>query len=297
VETLQAICDALELKPGETVVEVGPGIGFLTRVLDRTGARVVGVDLDRETIERLQNIGLKNTEIKHGDILHFDLNTFQFIRKNRGEASRGDALASPGSESPAEIPTGRIKVAGNVPYQITGLIIGHLLGEIDKPSPWIHRIDNIVLTVQYEVALRMVARPGEKDYSRLSILVDQYCEAEIVQRVPADRFYPPPQVNSAVVKLTPRKEIAVTSKNLTLTRHLVVAGFKQRRKMFRNALGFLRLPQAEVDAVFAKLGMDPQVRAERLSLNQFAMLADAFHEKGVNAKAESLSSGEDQSDL
>lgn len=272
VEALQKIVSALEATADDTIVEVGPGIGFLTRFLAQVGARVVAIELDRESVERLRAAKYPNVEIKHGDFLRFDLNI----------------------KATAE---GTMKVVGNVPYQITGLIIGHLLGELDKPSPWLHRIKNIVLTVQYEVAQRIVAKPGESEYSRLSILAQQYCEAHLVQRVPADAFVPPPEVNSAIVRLIPRPTPAVHCSNMTLMRQLVEAGFRQRRKMFRNALGFLRLPQGTVDATFARLSMDPQVRAERLSLKQFAMLADAFHEIKSDEKADSPGPGEDQPDV
>ena len=272
LQALQAIVTALDATVDDTIVEVGPGIGFLTRFLAQTGARVVAIELDRESVERLRAAKYSNVEVKHGDFLQFDLNI----------------------KATAE---GTMNVVGNVPYQITGLIIGHLLGELDKPSPWLHRIRNIVLTVQYEVAQRIVAHPGESEYSRLSILAQQYCETHLIQRVPADSFFPPPQVNSAIVRLIPRSAPAVSCSNMVLMRQLVQAGFRQRRKMFRNALGFLRLPQTTIDATFARLGMDPQVRAERLSLKQFAMLADAFNEMKLDAKADSSSPREDQSDL
>jgi 16S rRNA (adenine1518-N6/adenine1519-N6)-dimethyltransferase len=272
VEALQTIVSALGATTDDTIVEVGPGIGFLTRFLSEVGARVVAIELDRESVERLRAAKYPNVEIKHGDFLRFDLNI----------------------KATAE---GTMKIVGNVPYQITGLIIGHLLGELDKPSPWLHRIKNIVLTVQYEVAQRIVAKPGESEYSRLSILSQQYCETELVQRLPASAFYTPPEVNSAIVRMTPLPQPAVTCSNMTLMRQLVQAGFRQRRKMFRNALGFLRLPQSTIDSTFARLSMDPQVRAERLSLKQFAMLADAFNEIKSDAKTNSSRAGEDQSDV
>lgn len=285
VAALQLIADALDASAGDTVIEVGPGIGFLTRLLARTGARIVAVDLDRESIERLQKHSYKNTEIKHGDFLQFDLNSFTF--RNRKNGSDGGV---------EDVPP-RIKVVGNVPYQITGLIIGHLLGELNESSAWLNRIDNIVLTVQYEVAERMVAHAGESAYSKISILVQQYCRAEIIKKLPPEAFYPPPEVRSAVVKLVPLTEPAVKANNMTLMRQLVEAGFRQRRKMYRNALGFLHLPQTEIDAVFSKLGFDPQVRAERLSLQQFAMLSDAFDGMQQNAKAQGTRTSKDQSDI
>ncbi len=282
IEALHKIVKALDARPDDTVIEVGPGIGFLTRFVCKTGAKTIGVDLDRLSIERLNAQNLPNLEILHGDILQFDLNRLDFFRKKGEEAT---VVQTP--------PTSRIKVVGNVPYQITGMIIGHLLGELDKPSPWIQRIDTIVLTVQYEVAQRIVAQAGESEYSRVSLLVQQYCRPEIVAVIPPESFFPAPQVSSAVIKLTPHAKPKVTARNMTLMRQLIQAGFRQRRKMYRNALTFLRIPQNQIDAVFSKLGLDPQVRAERLSLAQFAMLADALDELTINAQAEDISSSED----
>jgi 16S rRNA (adenine1518-N6/adenine1519-N6)-dimethyltransferase len=275
-DVLQTIVASLGATTGDTVIEVGPGIGFLTRFLAETGANIIAVDLDRESTARLQQMQMKNVHVKHGDFLRFDLNAEDFFKK-------GETL----SAAPAE--GGRkIKVVGNVPYQITGLILGHLLGEINRQSPWLHRIEDIVLTVQREVALRMVAEPGSDAYSRVSLLIDYYCQSELVQIIPPQAFYPPPEVTSAIVKLVPRP--AVQANNPTLLKQLIDAGFRQRRKMLRNSLSFLRLPQNEVDRLFKRLSFDPQVRAERLSIQQFAMLADAVDEH-LKSNADDSSAG------
>jgi 16S rRNA (adenine1518-N6/adenine1519-N6)-dimethyltransferase len=262
VDTLQLIVTALGASQNDTIVEVGPGIGFLTRLLSRTGARIVAVDLDRESVERLSEMNLAGVDLKQGDFLQFDLNRLAFAKET--------AAASPAAE--------RFKVVGNVPYQITGLILGHILGEFDAPSPWFNRIDGIVLTVQREVAQRMVAKPGSDDYSKASLLVSYFCEGTIEKIVPPDAFYPPPEVTSAIVRLKPRPEPLVKPRDPRLFKQVIEAGFRQRRKMLRNVLSFAGLPQQRVDAIFKELSFDPQVRAERLSLQQFAMLADAFHE-------------------
>lgn len=288
VEALQAIVDALELQAGETAIEIGPGAGFLTRFLARTGASIVAIELDRESIDELRAAKYPNVALKHGDFLSFDLNRLQFFRKGRNDES---------AVSPEPELTERIKVVGNVPYQITGPIIGRLLGEVDKPSPWLSRIDRIVLMVQREVAERMLAKAGDREYSRVSILVQQYCRPELVQVVPSASFFPPPKVDSAIVRLNMREAPLVRSRNLRLMRKLIEAGFRQRRKMYRNAISFLRLPPAQIDSVFAKLSIDPLARAETLSIQQFAMLADAFDEIVQDAEDQGDSAGEDQSDI
>src|SRR5262249_12176287 len=123
-----------------------------------------------------------------------------------------------------------MKVVGNVPYQITGLILGHILGELDQPSPWFNNIETIVLTVQREVARRMVAKPGSDDYSKVSLLVTHFCKAHIEKIVGADCFSPPPEVTSAIVKLVPRRQPLVQPADRRLFKQVIEAGFRQRRK-------------------------------------------------------------------
>lgn len=267
-DVLHTIVGALDAKPGDKVIEVGSGIGFLTRLLVRTAADVVAVDLDRESTRMLADMSLPRVQIKQGDFLQFDINRLDFFPR-KGEESEKEL---------APLREGRLKIIGNVPYQITGRIIGHILGELDKPSPWLNSIDNVVLTIQYEVAKRMVAKAGEEDYSRVSLLIEYYCKASIVSVVPPEAFYPPPQVTSAVIKLEPLPKPSVECRNTVLLRQVIEAGFRQRRKMLKNSLSFLRFTPEEIDQVLRKLQFDPQVRAERISLKQFAMLADALDE-------------------
>jgi 16S rRNA (adenine1518-N6/adenine1519-N6)-dimethyltransferase len=189
---------------------------------------------------------MENVSITHGDFLRFDL-----------------------------LPLGRLKVAGNVPYQITTPILCYLFGEIGEPKPWSHNIDSVVLTVQYEVAQRFVATPGVKEYSKITLLTNYFAQAEILKVLPSECFYPKPKVTSAVVRLTPFKAPAVTCTNAKLLRQLIKAGFSQRRKMLRNNLSFLKLDEKTLDKIYSDLHLDPQSRAERLTLGQFARFADA----------------------
>jgi 16S rRNA (adenine1518-N6/adenine1519-N6)-dimethyltransferase len=252
-EALATVAGALKIEPGERVIEIGPGLGFLTQVLLAKQANVIAVELDEQAVERLNGFAWSNLAIVHQDFLKFDLD---------------QAL-------PRE---GTAKVAGNIPYQITAPILKMMFGEIDEPNPVLSRISNIVLTIQAEVADRFVALPGSKQYSQITLLVNNFAKPEIILRLPSESFFPPPEVESAIVRLTPKPHPAVTPRNPRLLRQIIQAGFQQRRKMLKNNLSFLNISDQDVDKVFNKLNFDPQARAERLSLQQFAMLADAFDE-------------------
>lgn len=246
---LAFIADALKIVPGEQVLEIGPGLGFLTRYLSQSGAQVTAVELDNQCVDYLKSLKLKGVNLIHGDFLQFNLN---------------------------QMGTANLKVIGNVPYQITAAILAHLLGEIGKPSPWLSRISLIVMTVQKEVAERFVAQPGGKDYSQISLLASYYTQPRILTFLPAEAFYPIPEVTSAVVEFEILKEPKVECDNHSLLRKLIRAGFSQRRKMLKNNLGFLRLSPASLEDIFERLHIDPQTRAERLSLSQFAILTNAL---------------------
>lgn len=261
-EALHKIVQALDLKKEDQVLEIGPGIGFLTRLLCQSAAAVTAVELDRESIDHLKTLHLQNLSIKHGDFLAYDIRAGRFREKGIGweEPERKE----------------RIKVVGNVPYQITGLILGHLLGEIAEPAPHLAQIDRIVLTIQKEVAERMVALPGNKSYAQLSLLLNYFSDVELVTQLPAEDFFPPPRVNSAVVKITPLPQARVQCSNAKLLRRVIKAGFAQRRKMLRNALCSLGYSQDQLNDIFKQLQFDPQARAETLSLQHFVTLTEAL---------------------
>lgn len=238
---------ALELEKTDTVVEIGPGLGFLTRYLVKSGAQVIAIELDPDCVTLLSKLRAPNLKVIHADFLTIDLSLF-------------------GASS--------LKIVGNIPYQITSPILARVFGEIDAPNPSLRLVKEIVLTVQHEVALRFIAGPGTKDYSQITLLTNCFANARILQTVDAQSFFPVPQVNSAVVKFVPLSEPRVACKDRRLLRQLIQAGFRQRRKMFKNNLSFLKLDDNELMAIFAQLRIDPQARAERLSLQQFANLAD-----------------------
>lgn len=240
------IVNYLNAGKGDKVVEIGPGLGFLTRFLADAEASVTAIELDQEGVQALRELNLNDVQIVHEDFLNFDLGTI----------------------------SGTFKVVGNVPYQITTPIVSRLFGEIGRPALWLPRIEDIVLTVQQEVGQRFVAQPGSVDYSRITLLVNYFAEAAILERVPPEAFYPPPKVNSAVVRLTPRQNPSVKCSDHKLLRQIIRAGFSQRRKMLKNNLSFLKLDQTSISKSLQKLCLDPQIRAEKLSLEQFAQLTD-----------------------
>ncbi|HEY9680783.1 MAG TPA: 16S rRNA (adenine(1518)-N(6)/adenine(1519)-N(6))-dimethyltransferase RsmA [Oculatellaceae cyanobacterium] len=243
---LQAITDALDATEGDTILEIGPGIGFLTRFLTNTGARVVAVELDTDAVSDLRASTMPNLEVVHADFLAFDPTCLQ----------------------------SKFKVAGNVPYQITTPIVARLFGEIGQPQPWLAQIEKVVLTVQLEVAQRFVATPDTRDYSQITLLTQYFSEPKLLLELGAEEFYPSPNVRSAVVEFTPRKEPPIQCNNYRLLRSLIKSGFSQRRKMLRNNLGFLKLDGGTLVKVFHDLKLDPQVRAERLSLEKYCQMAN-----------------------
>ena len=247
LELLTKIVEDVDIQEGDHIVEIGPGLGFLTKLLCGQGATVDAIELDRNLAEKLSKHGLKSVNIINADFLDYDLNSIE-----------------------AE----KIKVVGNIPYQITSPIIGKLFGEIGEPSAWLSKIDRVVMTIQMEVAKRLVAVPGTKAFSPISLLKSYYFDAEILFSVPPSAFYPVPEVTSAVVYLDPLKAPPVEVADLKLFRKIIKGGFKQRRKMLKNNLSFLGLSEKELLDLFEELNFSPHARAEDLSLEKYALLAN-----------------------
>jgi len=250
VEALGFIADQLDAKAGDKVLEIGPGLGFLTQFLSETGANITAVELDRECVEDLNNARMKNLNITHGDFLAFDIGTI------------GDG----------------VKIIGNVPYQITTPIIAHIFGEIGEPSPWLKKVERVVLTVQYEVAQRFVAAPNTEHFSQITLLVNYFSRARMLKKLPTDAFYPAPKVSSAVVEFVPLEKPPVQPKSTKMLRQLIKAGFGQRRKMLKNNLSFLKATPEELSNAFAIARINEQARAEMLGLQKLSDLADALLE-------------------
>ncbi len=240
---LARIAAAADLVPGDAVLEIGPGLGTLTRHLAECARRVVAVELDVSLIPPLRRVTApySNVEIVHGDILALPISMFNFQT---------------------------YKVVANIPYNITSAILRYLLeGEV-KPSL-------IVLTVQAEVAQRITAAPG--DMSVLAVSVQFYGRPVIVGRIGAGAFYPAPQVDSAIVRIEPHAQPPVDVPDPNRFFAIVKAGFSQRRKQLHNALSAgLARPQAQVAAALEQANLDGRRRAETLSLEEWASLAREF---------------------
>lgn len=241
---LARIAAAAALTADDAVLEIGPGLGSLTRHLAVAARQVVAVEIDQTLLPVLAEVvaGHPNVRVVHADVLTVD---------------------------PAELSEGqRYKVVANIPYYITSAVIRHLLEARVRP-------DVIVLTVQREVAERICAAPG--DLSILAVSVQAYARAELVARIPAGAFYPRPDVDSAVVRLTALPEPAFGSLDADRFFRVVKAGFGQKRKQLRNALSAgLRQPAQAIDAWLAQANIDPTRRAETLSLDEWRALANAM---------------------
>ena len=242
---VQGIVAAADNQEGETVLEVGPGIGTLTQGLAEAKANVVAVELDSRLPEVLAKTleGYENVRIVHGDILK--VNIREIIK----------------SES--------FKVVANLPYYITTPIIMALL---EQHLP----VKKLVTMVQKEVAERMVAKPGTKDYGALSVAVQYYTEPKIILDVPPKSFIPSPAVDSVVICCDVREKPAVDVVNEKMFFRTVKAGFSQRRKTLNNALKTMGLGVEVVKNALEVAGIDGNRRGETLSLEEFAAIANAI---------------------
>lgn len=239
------IVHAAELTVGEPVLEVGPGIGTLTQGLAQSGADVTAIELDRRLLEVLDTTlaSYDNVRIIHGDVLKLDVPTIM-------------------NHKP-------FKVVANLPYYITTPIIMSLL---ESKLP----IERLVVMVQKEVALRMIAKPGTKDYGALSVAVQYYTEPDIVLDVPPKSFLPAPAVTSSVIRCVLRDKPPVDVIDEKLFFRVVKAGFAQRRKTFANTMRTTGLSKEQIDDILVKANIDGQRRGETFSLQEFADVANAW---------------------
>ena len=239
------IVHAAELTPGEPVLEVGPGIGTLTQGLAQSGADITAIELDRRLLEVLDTTlaSYDNVRIIHGDVLKLDV--------------------------PSIMNHKPFKVVANLPYYITTPIIMSLL---ESKLP----IERLVVMVQKEVALRMVAKPGTKDYGALSVAVQYYTEPDIVLDVPPKSFLPAPAVTSSVIRCVLRDKPPVDVIDEKLFFRVVKAGFAQRRKTFSNTMKTTGLSKDRIEELLAKANIDGQRRGETFTLQEFADVANAW---------------------
>ena len=240
---VRAVVEAAEIENGDRVLEIGPGIGTLTQGLLEAGAEVTAVELDKKLPAVLAETlrGYEHLKVVQGDILKTDI--------------------------PALMGDQPFKVAANLPYYITTPI---LLSLLEQSLP----ITHIVTMVQKEVAERMTARPGGKDYGALSVAVQYHTEPEIVLDVPPSCFFPAPEVDSAVIACTVRQTPAVAVQDEKLFFRVVKASFGQRRKTLSNALKPLGFSKAQIEDALLGAGIDSTRRGETLSLEEFAAIAN-----------------------
>ncbi len=250
---LGKIIQAAEITKDDVVLEIGPGIGTMTQYLAEAAGQVVAIEIDRNLLQILDETlsGYDNVTVISGDAMKIDL------RKTLTDACGGELPAS-------------LKVCANLPYYITTPLIMMLL-EGDIP------FQNLTLMVQKEVAERMQAGPGTKDYGALSLAVQYYADPYIAAYVPQNCFMPRPNVDSAVIRLTKRPEPPVSVQDEALLFKLIRASFSQRRKTLVNGLTNsreLNLSKEQAAAAVVAAGFDPQIRGEKLTLEEFATLAN-----------------------
>lgn len=242
---VRRIVEAAELTPEDTVLEVGPGIGTLTQGLAESGANVVAVELDKRLLPVLDVTleGYENVRIVNGDILQVDI---------MDQVQKAD-----------------FKCCANLPYYITTPIIFAIL---EKRLP----MERLVVMVQKEVAERMAAKPGSKDYGALSVAIQYFTEPEIAFIVPPSSFIPAPSVDSAVIVCKRRSTPPVEVCDENLFFRVVKAAFSLRRKMLSNSLKNMGIKGEQVNKWLELAGVDGKRRAETLSLEDFAALTNTF---------------------
>jgi 16S rRNA (adenine1518-N6/adenine1519-N6)-dimethyltransferase len=254
-KALNEIVKAAALSPGDRILEIGPGTGILTRQLLSRAESVVAVEIDRNLSQKLAK--------KLGEIPNFLLLCADFLDLD---------LESVLTQTPEQFHHPN-KVVANIPYNITGPILEKLLGTISQPPRISYQ--SVVLLIQKEVAERINAAPGSRTYGALSVRVQYVAECEYICTVPAKAFYPAPKVDSAVVRLSPRP-LALPADRPRWLETLVKVGFSSKRKMLRNNLKGL-IDRDQLTQFLEQLNINPQVRAEDLSVSQWVALSNLLN--------------------
>ena len=252
---IQRIINAIHPQPADHMVEIGPGQGALTRKLLANCGKLDAVELDRDLAAYLQQTLGEDPrfELHQGDVLKFDLSTL--------------------SDQPRSL-----RVVGNLPYNISTPCMFHLLN-------YSHLIQEMTFMLQLEVVNRLAALPGDEDFGRLGLMMQYYCEVEHLFDVPPGAFTPQPKVCSAIVRLTPHRELPVQVLDVRCLQDVVRVAFTQRRKTLKNSLRTL-ISAAELN----KLSIDLSLRPENLSLADYAKISDSItriassHSKALEQK-------------
>lgn len=241
---IDAIVDAIHPQNDELLVEIGPGLAALTEPVTERIDHLTVVELDRDLADRLE----QHPFLQHKLTVH------------RGDALKTDSLQF-------QVDSRKLRVFGNLPYNISTPIIFHLLDQLDS-------IHDMHFMLQKEVVDRLAAEPGSKTYGRLSVSVQQACAVEPVLTVPAGAFTPPPKVESAVVRLTPYAQPPHPVHDRKTLQQLCLVAFNQRRKTIRNNLK-QHIPETQLE----QLGIDPGARPETLSVADYCRLANWYYEQ------------------
>lgn len=258
---IEKIVTAAEITDQDLAFEIGPGLGVLTRKMARSAGQVVAVELDTHLLPILQETlaEFPNATVVHGDALKVDFDTLAQERTNGAFGAQGKAY----------------KLVANLPYYITTPLLIHLITSG-------FNLERLVVMMQKEVADRLQAAPGSKEYGSLSVMVQYYTLPQIVTKVPKTVFYPAPDVDSAVIRLIRRETPPVQVVSEELFFKVVRAAFGQRRKTLINSLTGSGLADKETWLeVLGSVGIDPTRRGETLSLEEFAALANTFEKHGI----------------
>lgn len=257
-DVIEEIIDYAQITKDDTIIEIGPGVGFVTEQLVKYAKKVIAIELDEEAIKELEKLECDNLEIIHNDILKTDIS----------------ALSNE-----------KVKVVANIPYYITAPIISHLLGEIDDlNNKNRNSISEIILMVQEEVARRMVAteKSPSKQYGLLTILAQFWTDCEIIRLVGRKSFFPAPKVNSALVGLKINNEPKLKLSDYSHFRRVLKAAFSQRRKNIKNCLVNNGFNKDIVKFVLNKLDIDENTRGESLSIEKFGQLSEELKNANQN---------------
>ena len=242
--TIRRVVECIQIEDREPVVEIGPGRGALTAPLAECCSQLHLIEIDRDLSERLAE---------------------QYADNPTVTVYRGDALKFNYAEL-AQKSGSKLAVVGNLPYNISTPLLFQLLSQLES-------IRDMVFMVQREIATRLTAEPGDSNYGRLTVTVGRSCAVKPLFEVGPGAFFPPPKVHSSVVQFSPRRVPLGPVVQPGLFERVVRDAFTQRRKTLRNAL-----KRYQAEPVFTRLGIDPQLRAERLSIEQFAELAAALED-------------------
>ncbi|MFU0825775.1 16S rRNA (adenine(1518)-N(6)/adenine(1519)-N(6))-dimethyltransferase RsmA [Clostridium sp.] len=252
---LEDIVKGAEVSYDDFIIEIGPGVGTLTRELLSKAKKVCAIELDSDLIPILKE------ELK-------DFDNFELIHKDALKVDFNEIIGEEKS----------VKVVANLPYYVTTPIIANLLTKG-------YNFKSLTIMIQKEVAERINAEPNNKDYGSLSVLVQYYCDTKILRRVPPTCFIPQPKVESIVIRLDKLDKPRVEVKDKDLFFKVVRQSFNMRRKTLRNAIKSLgMLNSEEMDKAFEEAGIDSRRRGETLSLQEFANLADSIYNIKISGR-------------